>query len=109
VQVLHKKLGCLPSFIYIYIKQNKLIMSIVIALIIVLAVGALISKYYPKPNKTIVVTPEETLPEHTVVIEPLVDTPPVITTKPSDEAAKMDAKPKKKKPQHKKSAKKANA
>ena len=84
-------------------------MSIVIALIVVLVVGGLISKYYPKPNKTIVVAPEETLPEHTVVIEPLVDTPPIITTKPSDEAAKMSAKPKKKKPQHKKPAKKANA
>lgn len=88
-------------------------MSIVIALIVMIVVGMFISKYYPKPNKTIVVAPEETkvevTPEPTVVIEPLVETTPIITTKPSDEAAKMSAKPKKKKPHHKKPAKKPNA
>ena len=78
-------------------------MSIVIALIVVLVVGVLVSKYYPKPNKTIVVAPEpELAPEPTVVIEPLVETKVVAET------PKMDAKPKKK-PQHKKPAKKANA
>ena len=79
-------------------------MSIVIALIVVLVVGVLISKYYPKPNKTIVVAPEpemELAPETSVVIEPLVET--------KVETPKMGAKPKKKKPQHKKPAKKANA
>ena len=81
-------------------------MSIVIALIVVLVVGGFISKYYPKPNKTIVVAPEpemELAPETSVVIEPLVETK-VVT-----EAPKMDAKLKKKKPQHKKPAKKVNA
>jgi len=79
-------------------------MSIVIALLVILAVGILISKYYPKPNKTIVVAPEpemELAPETSVVIESLVET--------KVETPKMDAKPKKKKPQHKKPAKKANA
>jgi hypothetical protein len=79
-------------------------MSIVIALLVILAVGILISKYYPKPNKTIIVAPEpemELAPETSVVIEPLVET--------KVETPKMDAKPKKKKPQHKKPAKKANA
>jgi hypothetical protein len=79
-------------------------MSIVIALIVVLVVGALVSKYYPKPNKTIVVSSEpemELAPETSVVIEPLVET--------KVEAPKMDAKPKKKKQHYKKPAKKANA
>lgn len=87
-------------------------MSIVIALIVVLVVGGFISKYYPKPNKTIVVAPEETkvetTPEPTVVIESLVETK-VTAEAPKVEAPKMDAKPKKK-PQHKKKpAKKPNA
>ena len=81
-------------------------MSIVIAFLVVLAVGILISKYYPRPNKTIVVAPEpemELAPETSVVIEPLVETK-VVTETP-----KMAAKPKKK-PQHKKKpAKKPNA
>ena len=79
-------------------------MSIVIALIVVLVVGGFISKYYPKPNKTIVVAPEpemELAPETSVVIEPLVET--------KVETSKMAAKPKKKHYHKKKSAKKPNA
>ena len=80
-------------------------MSIVIALLVILAVGILISKYYPKPNKTIVVAPEppeiELAPETSVVIEPLVET--------KVETPKMDAKPKKKPHHKKKPAKKPNA
>ena len=78
-------------------------MSIVIALLVILAVGILISKYYPKPNKTIIVAPEpemELAPETSVVIEPLIET--------KVETLKMAAKPKKKS-QHKKPVKKANA
>lgn len=92
------KINLVGSYLlYIFISnKNKLIMSIVIALIVVLVVGALVSKYYPKPNKTIVVAPEpemELAPETSVVIEPLVET--------KVETSKMGAKPKKK-PQHKK-------
>jgi len=75
-------------------------MSIVIALIIVLVVGGLVAKLYPKPNKTIVIAPEPTpepevelAPETFVVVEPLVET--------KVNAPKMAAKPKKK-PQPKK-------
>lgn len=93
-------------------------MSIVIALIIVLVVGALVANFYPKPNKTIVTAPEETkvetTPEPIVVVEPLVETKVVVEESkvetPKVEAPKMAAKPKKKKPQHKKPTKaKTNA
>jgi hypothetical protein len=91
--------------LYIFISnKNKLIMSIVIALIAVLVVGGLIAKFYPKQKQTTILAQGETLtPEPVtdnsvpeVVIEPLIETP------------KMVAKPKKK-PQHKKPAKKVNA
>jgi outer membrane biosynthesis protein TonB len=87
-------------------------MSIVIALIIVLVVGALVANFYPKPNKTIVTAPEpevELAPETFVVVEPLVETKVVEEPKveePKVEAPKMSAKPKKK-PQPKKKPTKA--
>jgi hypothetical protein len=89
-------------------------MSIVIALIVVLVVAGLITKFYPKPNKPTLaqgetLTPEpEVLPEpiHEVIIEPLV----VSTPKTKVEAPKMDAKPKKKlQPKKKPSKAKPNA
>ena len=87
-------------------------MSIVIVLIVVLTVGILVSKYYPKPNKTIVTAPEEpkveAAPEPMVVVEPLVETKVVVESTPKPEAPKMAAKPKKK-PHHKKKPAKPNA
>lgn len=87
-------------------------MSIVIALIVVLVVGGFISKFYPKPNKTIVVAPEETkvetTPKPNVFIEPLAETK-VVTEVPKVEAPKMAAKPKKKPHHKKKPTKKPNA
>ena len=92
-------------------------MSIVIALIIVLVVAGLVVKFYPKP-KTTQVEEQPTwefspkpIPESTHVIPP---TPETLTPKseavvePVVNAPKMAAKPKKK-PQHKKPAKKINA
>jgi len=79
-------------------------MSIVIALIIVLVVGGLVTRFYPKPNKTIVTAPDETTPEPIVVTEPLVETK--VVEEPKVEAPKMVAKPKKK-PQPKKKPTKA--
>ena len=84
-------------------------MSIVIVLIAVLVVGGLIAKFYPKAKPTSflasgeTLTPEELAPETAVVTEP--STGQKIVT----ETPKMEAKPKKKKQQHKKPAKKANA
>jgi hypothetical protein len=60
-------------------------MSIVIALILVVAVATFVVKFYPKPNKTIVTAPEETTPEPIVVTEPLVETKVVV------EEPKVDA------------------
>ena len=84
-------------------------MSIVIALIIVLVVGGLVTRFYPKPNKTIIAALEttkvETTPEPIVVTEPLVETK-VVVEEPKVEAPKMSAKPKKK-PQPKKKSTKA--
>lgn len=81
-------------------------MSIVIALIVVLVVGALIAKYYPTPKATNTLAKGEMLtPDSEDLIKlsskeeevAVPTTPPLITTKPSDEAAaKMSAKPKKK-------------
>ena len=86
-------------------------MSIVIALIIVLVVGALVANFYPKPNKTIVTAPEpevELAPETFVVVEPLVETK--VVEEPKVEAPKMAAKPKKKSQPKKKPTKaKVNA
>ena len=87
-------------------------MSIVIALIIVLVVAGLIAKFYPKPIQSslaqgeILIPEPEFLPEPTpeVIVEPLVETK-VVAEAPKVEAPKMTAKPKKK-PQHKKPAKK---
>jgi hypothetical protein len=87
-------------------------MSIVIALIIVLVVAGLITKFYPKPIQSplaqgeILIPEPEVTPEPTpeVVVEPLVETK-VVAEAPKVEAPKMTAKPKKK-PQHKKPAKK---
>lgn len=84
-------------------------MSIVIVLIIVLVVGGLIAKFYPKPKQTtftapgeILIPEEELAPESAVVIEPLV------VSKIVSETPTMTAKPKKKK-YHKKPAKKVSA
>ena len=86
-------------------------MSIVIALIIVLVVGALVANFYPKPNKTIVTAPKpevELAPETFVVVEPLVETK--VVEEPKVEAPKMAAKPKKKSQPKKKPTKaKVNA
>jgi len=87
-------------------------MSIVIALILVLVVATLVTKFYPKPIQSplakgeILIPEPEILPEPTpeVVVESLVETKVVVET-PKVEAPKMAAKPKKK-PQHKKPAKK---
>jgi hypothetical protein len=81
-------------------------MSIVIALILVVAVATFVVKFYPKPNKTIVTAPEETTLEPIVVTEPLVETK--VVEEPKVEAPKMAAKPKKK-PQPKKKPTKAKA
>jgi len=84
-------------------------MSIVIVLIMVLIVGGLIAKFYPKPKPTTFLapgetfTPEELAPETAVVIEPLVESK-VIT-----EAPKMNAKSKKKPQPKKKPATKVDA
>ena len=84
-------------------------MSIVITIIIVVLVSVLVAKYYPKQKQPTTLaqgetlTPEELAPKTAVVIEPLVE------SKVIAEAPKMDVKPKKKKPQHKKSTKKVNA
>ena len=78
-------------------------MSIVIVLIVVLVVGGLIAKFYPKSKQTTflapgeILTPEELAPETAVVTEPSVGKK--LVTK----APKMAAKPKKK------PAKKVNA
>jgi hypothetical protein len=77
-------------------------MSIIIALVIVLTVGALVANFYPGPNSNPplaqgeILTPDSEV-EAPVVEEPAHIDPPAITTAPSDQAAaKMSAKPKKK-------------
>jgi hypothetical protein len=92
-------------------------MSIVIALIIVLVVAGLITKFYPKPIQSplakgeILIPEPEFLPEPTpeVIVEPLVETKVVIET-PKVEVPKMAAKPKKKlQPKKKPTKAKSNA
>jgi hypothetical protein len=78
-------------------------MSIVIVLIAVLVVGGLIAKFYPKSKQTSFLAQGETLTP-----EPVTDNSvPELVVEPL-ETPKMVAKPKKK-PQHKKPAKKVNA
>jgi outer membrane biosynthesis protein TonB len=86
-------------------------MSIVIALIIVLVVGALVANFYPKPSKPTLAQGEILIPEPEVtpestpeIVEPLVETK--VVEEPKVEAPKMSAKPKKK-PQPKKKPTKA--
>jgi hypothetical protein len=79
-------------------------MSIVIVLIVVLVVGGLIAKFYPKPKLTTFLAPGETLtPEEELAPETAVVTEPSVGKKIVIKAPKMAAKPKKK------PAKKVNA
>jgi hypothetical protein len=81
-------------------------MSIVIALIVVLVVGVLVVKFYPKAPPKI---EEKATWDFTPKSEPVVKTPEVVVKAPIAETPKMDAKPKKKPQQKKKPAKKVNA
>ena len=78
-------------------------MSIVIALITVLIVGGIIANLYPKSNKPTLAEGEILTPDP--IEEP---TPEVVETPKVEAPKKMAAKPKKK-PQHKKPAKKVDA
>ena len=87
-------------------------MSIVIALIVVLVVAGLVTKFYPKPISKVEEKPtwdfiSQPEPVEVKTPEVVIETPVVET--PKVEAPKMAAKPKKKKPQHKIPTKKANA
>ena len=73
-------------------------MSIVIALIVVFSVAGLIIKFHPKPIKPTLAEGEILIPEP----EPVVESIPEVVIEPLVEAPKMDAKPKKKTPKHKK-------
>jgi len=85
-------------------------MSIVIVIIAVLVVGGLIAKFYPKAKPTSFLASGETLtPEEELAPETAVVTEPSVGQKIVTETPKMEAKPKKKKPQHKKPTKKVNA
>jgi hypothetical protein len=73
-------------------------MSIVIALIVVFSIAGLIIKFYPKPIKPTLAEGEILIPDP----EPVVESIPEIIIEPLVEAPKMDTKPKKKTPKHKK-------
>ena len=76
-------------------------MSIVIALIVVFSIAGLIIKFYPKPIKPTLAEGEILIPELEPV-KPVVEPIPEIIIEPLVEAPKMDTKPKKKTPKHKK-------
>jgi hypothetical protein len=71
-------------------------MSIVIAILVVLVVVGFVFKFYPKKQLPFLAPGETLTPEPEVIAEPEVVNPPIVTIEPSQEAAKMNAKPKKK-------------
>ena len=71
-------------------------MSIVIAILVVLLVAGFVFKFHPQQQKPFLAPGEILTPEPEVITEPEVVNPPIVTIEPSQEAAKMDAKPKKK-------------